>query len=155
MPPRPPRDYATNRVTLFASHRPPSPFIGVDPAIAVGVDPAPRGGGPIFLGAQEAIIVGVEGRPIMRPIIRVVVGAPIEAAGSPATLEFIAADTAILIGVPEPVGAGAEGIPLVATDDAVAVDVDIAIIAAYRGCFGSGRRSDRGRTAGGQGSRAC
>src|SRR5438045_9012065 len=107
---------------LRALHRPPNPFIGVDPAVVITIDPRPSRGRPIFIGAEIAVAVGIEARPVLGPIIRVVVCGPIEAAGPVAALEFAAADPAIAIGIREAVGTGAICVPLVAADEAGGVD---------------------------------
>src|SRR5215207_96148 len=109
---------------------PPYPFVGVYAAVVVAVDAGPGIGRPIFVGAQEAVAVGVERGPVIGPIIRVVISLAIEAAGAVAILEFATADAAVLVHVPKAVGAGAPGIPFVAADEAVVVDVDVAVSAA-------------------------
>src|SRR5438309_9614695 len=97
----------------------PRPFAAVDDAVAILVEVRPVAGVPIFLVAEIAVVVGVEGGPA-RLVLRLLV-AVVEAAAVPAIGIFGAADAAVVIGVPHRESAGAVIVIFGVGDAAVAV----------------------------------
>src|SRR5438046_162964 len=96
----------------------------------VPVDLGPGSSGPIFVSAQEPVTIGVERAPVIGPIIRIIVSRAVESACAIAGFELTTAHAAVMVEIPIAIGLGMERVPFVTADEAVIVDVHIAIAAA-------------------------